>query len=160
MGRHAGRRSASGRLLVGDKDAAGVAVEVFVHAQGFIRIVRAIEPQAPSEGKHALVHGPQFIRVADSQIEMELLRNLRLRPRRPPDHVDLLKGEDGDAVLRPEVEPVATPGIVVTRTGLLMTGPVLEPEQLSPELGTPPRVRRVNHHLTQARPEFLHGSGR
>ena len=71
-------------LLVGDKDAEGVAVEVFVHAQGFIGIVGAIEPQGLAERKHALVHGPQFIRVADSQIEMKLLRDLRLRPRRPP----------------------------------------------------------------------------
>ena len=114
-------------LLVGDKDTEGVTVEVFVSAQGFIRIVGAIEPQGPAERKHALVHGPQFVRVADSQIEMELLRDLRVRPRRPPD-VDLLEGEDGDAVRRPEVEPVATRGIVVTRTWLLMTGRVLESE--------------------------------
>lgn len=53
-------------LLVGDKNAEGVAVEVFVHAQEFIRIVGAIESQGPAERKHALVHGPQFIRVADS----------------------------------------------------------------------------------------------
>ena len=122
-------------LLVGDKDAEGVAVEVFVNVQGFIRIVGAIESQGPSERKHALVLGPQFIRVADTQVEMKLLRDLRLRPRRPPDHVDLLAGEDGDAVRRPEVEPVATRGIVVTRTGLLMTGPVLESEQSRLDVG-------------------------
>lgn len=83
-------------LLVGHEDAERVAVEVFVHAQRFIRIVGAIEPQAPSERQHALVHDLQFIRVADSQIEMELLRYRRVRPCRPPDQC---QGPDAPGVI-------------------------------------------------------------
>ena len=64
-------------LLVGDEDAEGVAIEVFADTQRSIRIAGAIESQRPPKGEYALVHRLPRVRVADRQIQVEILRPQR-----------------------------------------------------------------------------------
>lgn len=135
-------------LLVSDEDAEGVTVEVCEDAQWFLRVIAAIEPHRPSEGKDALMHGLQLVLVAYGQIHMELLGHVGLRPRRTQKRVDLLEGEERGLVWRPQVEPVGARRVLLAGDGLLVPGSVVEREQLSPELGTASGMRSVEHDLT------------
>lgn len=71
---------------------------VRVHTQGLDRVVRAVEQQAGPQGDGALVLGVERVPVGDGAVEVELLRDGRVGPRRGGQLLDLLErqGDPGE----------------------------------------------------------------
>ncbi len=122
-------------------------VGIFVDTQGFVDVLRSIEREDAAQRQDASVNGVEFCHAPYGKVDVKLLRHPGLGPRRASEYVDLLKGERRCSIGPEQVDPVATRGIVRAGFRRFVTAPVEETEELTPELGTRARIRRVEDDL-------------
>jgi hypothetical protein len=151
-----GRGRLSARL---HEDAEGVAVGVGVDPQRLFGVLRPVEKQLASKREHPGMDQVEVALGRHGQIQVQLLGYACLRPRRTRQLRDLLEGQSWAAIGRLQVEPVGTGGIIYSGSRCLVSGAILEAEQLSPKLGADACVRSVQDHLAQTWDRrFLHAA--
>jgi hypothetical protein len=122
-------------------------VGIFVDAQGLVDVLRSVEREDAAQRQNASVSGVELFRAPHREIHVKLLRHTRLRPRRASEYVNLLKGESGRSIGPQQVEPVTAGWIVGAGGGRLVTAPVDEAQELTPELRACAGIRGVKDDL-------------
>lgn len=128
-----------------------VTVRVAEHLQRLFGGIRAVKKELATKLDDSRVGRHELIERRDGQIEVQLLGNGRLGPRRAAQLLDFLEGQTRRSVASQQVQPVATGGIVEAGLGWLMSLAVHEIEKLPPKLGADTRIGRIDRGLGDLR---------
>src|SRR5919106_659961 len=128
---------------------------VAVHPQRLVGITGAVLQEFGAEAERPLVLGVEFSHVGNGHVEMQLLRDRALRPRRPRERGNTLKGDHQPSVRITKHEPVAPIRVRLTWRRRFVSGPVSPTEQLAIELSQCSSIRGVQDYLPDHRETLL-----
>jgi hypothetical protein len=124
---------------------------VSVDAERLLVIARPVVQQSGAEGKDPFVLSVEVLQCWDCQIQVQLLRDRPLRPRRLRKVIGLLESQAGSARRVVQDEPVLAVGVWGTRDRGLVPLAVSEAQQLTIELGERTRVGAIKDYLPKRR---------
>lgn len=130
-----------------NEDAERVARQISEYVQRLVGVIGPVEQEFCAQSLCPLALPLQLSRALDREVNVQLHRDIVLRPCRPRQVLDLLEGELPRSCGVHEHEPIRIVGRPVR--GRLVTGSVLEPEQQPVELGELSRSRGVENGVQQ-----------
>jgi hypothetical protein len=128
---------------------------VGVDPQRLLRVIRAVLEQPGAERQRPLMPQVQVTHGGDRGVQVQLLRDRAVRPRRLGQLPDLLKRQRRAAGRARQDQPVLPVRVRLAGRGRLIVRAVPQAEQLPVELGQAPRVSGIQDRLPDDRERLL-----